>query len=214
MIKTFTINCAYATDFVKDEPKEDIGLKDRIREGYSLDMVVFFPRCFVSEKCPAQRYRGYTLCTDRPDQRCKLTYRGAENEICRLGEYSLTAKQLFHDEGLDGRVLVIPGGRQAMDVLLVQGIPRSCVGIACPPDLKEGRILMNKVGTRSFLIPITKLEFDLKGDRRPVIQSCYENVIKTGKKAFLNTLLKAVAHVNMVKKKNLSPKDFISKNKI
>ena len=124
----------YATDFVED-PAPSRTIEEVVREGYAQDLVVFFPRCFVPETCPAERFRGYFLCTDDEEKRCTLTYRQAREVVCRLGEYTLLSRRLLRENGLSGKVLVIPGGRQIVDVCLAHGLPRAVVGVACPPDL-------------------------------------------------------------------------------
>jgi len=188
----------YATDYV-DNPSEERKIEDVVREGYKLDLVVFFPRCFVPETCPAERYRGYFLCGDSEEKRCTLTYRQAPEVTCRLGEYTLLSRRTLRENSLSGKVLVIPGGRQILDVCLAEGLPRAVVGVACPPDLKEGREKMEKLGVKAFLVPVTKLEYELKHINKPTIQSCYENVVKDGMDGYLRTLQKAVDYVKGMK---------------
>lgn len=185
----------YATDFVEDPP-EGRRIEDVVKEGYVLDLVVFFPRCFVPERCPAERYRGYFLCNDCEEERCLLTYRQAEEVVCRLGEYALLTKKKLRENGLKGKVLVLPGGRQAVDVCLAEGLPRAVVGVACPPDLKEGREKMEKLKIKTFLVPLTKIEYEVKNLKKTTVQSCYENVVMHGTDAYLKTIDKAIEYVS------------------
>ena len=198
----------YATDYVLDQTS-DRDIADVVREGYVQDLVIFFPRCFVPEKCPAERYRGYFLCNDSEETRCTLTYRQAEEVTCRLGEYTLSARRKLQENHLTGKVLVIPGGRQIIDVCLTDGLPRAVVGVACPPDLKEGREKMESIGSKTFLIPLTKLEYELKNIRKPVVQSCYENVVKNGMEHYLRTLDKAIEYVMESKRNNLTVQEYM-----
>jgi len=198
----------YATDYVLDQTS-DRDIADVVREGYVQDLVIFFPRCFVPEKCPAERYRGYFLCNDSEETRCTLTYRQAEEVTCRLGEYTLSARRKLQENHLTGKVLVIPGGRQIIDVCLTDGLPRAVVGVACPPDLKEGREKMESIGSKTFLIPLTKLEYELKNIRKPVVQSCYENVVKNGMDHYLRTLDKAIEYVMESKRNNLTVQEYM-----
>jgi len=193
----------YATDFVED-PDENRKMEDVVREDYAIDLVVFFPRCFVPERCPAERFRGYFLCNDSTEKPCTLTYRQAEHIRCRLGEYTLATRKILLDEGLSGKVLVIPGGRQIIDVCLVYGLPRAVLGVACPPDLKEGRQKMESLGVKSFLVPVTKLEYEVNNIKKPVVQSCYENVVKDGTESYLRTLRKTVDYIRDIKSRNLT----------
>ncbi|MFH0921971.1 MAG: DUF116 domain-containing protein [Fibrobacterota bacterium] len=189
----------FCTDYVHD-PAEERKIEDVVREGYKLDLVVFFPRCFVPETCPAERYRGYFLCSDSEETRCTLTYRQSPEVTCRLGEYTLLSRRFLRENGLTGKVLVIPGGRQILDVCLAEGLPRAVVGVACPPDLKEGREKMGKIGVKAFLVPVTKLEYELKNINKPTVQSCYENVVKNGTDSYLRILQKAADYVKGMKK--------------
>ena len=197
----------YATDYVED-PSSERDISEVLKAGYVQDMVIFFPRCFVPEKCPAERYRGYFLCNDSEETRCTLTYRQAENIICRLGEYTLAARRKLKEHNLIGKVLVIPGGRQIMDVCLTDGLPRAVVGVACPPDLKEGREKMESLGAKTFLIPLTKLEYEIKNIRKPVVQSCYENVVKNGMEDYLRTIDKAIRYVTESKANGLTVHEY------
>lgn len=190
----------YATDFV-DDPPEGKTIEKVVKEGYKLDVVVFFPRCFVPERCPAERYRGYFLCEDNEEKRCSLTYRQVEGAVCRLGDYALLTKKRIQASGLKGKVLVIPGGRQVIDVCLAEGLPRAVVGVACPPDLKEGREKMEKLKIKAFLVPVTKIEYAVKNIKKTTVQSCYENVVMHGTDAYLQTLDKAIDYV--IKEKGL-----------
>jgi hypothetical protein len=203
---------SYATDFV-DDPTTSRSLEDVVKNGYVKDLVIFFPRCFVPETCPGPRYRGYFLCTDNEENRCTLTYRQAKNVVCRLGEYTFLSKRFLKQNNLTGKVLVIPGGRQIVDVCLVDGLPRAAVGVACPPDLKEGRQRMESLGVKSFLVPLTKLEYDLKNINKVTIQSCYENVVKNGTDNYVRTLKKAVEYVVTSKKNRLTVKDYLQQKK-
>jgi hypothetical protein len=183
----------FATDYVEDPP-EGRKIEDVVKAGYVLDIVVFFPRCFVPERCPAERYRGYFLCTDCEEKRCAMTYRQAEEVVCRLGEYALLSKKKIKEAGLKGKVLVIPGGRQVADVCLTDGLPRAVVGVACPPDLKEGREKMEKINVKPFLVPVTKIEYEVKNLKKTTIESCYENVVMHGTDAYLKVLDKAIEY--------------------
>jgi hypothetical protein len=199
----------YATDYVEDRAAER-DIAEVIKAGYLQDLVIFFPRCFVPEKCPAERYRGYFLCNDNEDSRCTLTYRQAEDIVCRLGEYTLTARRRLKDNKLTGKVLVIPGGRQIIDVCLTDGLPRAVVGVACPPDLKEGREKMESLGVKTFLIPLTKLEYEIKNIHKPTVQSCYENVVKNGMDHYLKILDKAIAYIRESKEKKLTVQEYLA----
>lgn len=198
----------YATDFVED-PVPGRTIEEVVREGYALDLVIFFPRCFVPEKCPAERYRGYFLCNDSEEHPCTLTYRQAEYIRCRLGDYTLASRRKLKEAGLSGKVLVIPGGRQIIDVCLVYGLPRAVLGVACPPDLKEGREKMEALGVKSFLVPLTKLEYEINNIKKPVVQSCYENVVMNGTEHYLKTLDKAVDYVREARRSGLTPDGYL-----
>jgi hypothetical protein len=200
----------YATDYVEGLGQER-DLREVVKAGYVLDLVIFFPRCFVPEKCPAERYRGYFLCNDSEETRCTLTYRQAEDVVCRLGEYTLASKRRLRTHGLSGKVLVIPGGRQIIDVCLTEGLPRAVIGVACPPDLKEGREKLESIGVKTYLVPLTKLEYELKDIRKPTVQSCYENVVKNGTESYLRTLDKAIHYVLDSKARNLTVEEYLAK---
>lgn len=208
-----SMDSRYATDYVLDRPAER-DISEVLKAGYVQDLVVFFPRCFVPEKCPAERYRGYFLCNDNEQTRCTLTYREAQDVTCRLGEYTLSAKRKLSEKNLVGKVLVIPGGRQIMDVCLTDGLPRAVVGVACPPDLKEGREKLESLGVRTFLVPLTKLEYELKNIRKPTIQSCYENVVKNGMDHYLGILDKAISYVLETKAQNLTVAQYLAQKNI
>lgn len=197
----------YATDFVED-PAPSRTIEEVVREGYTQDLVIFFPRCFVPETCPGPRYRGYFLCSDQPDERCRLTYRQARDVVCKLGEYTLLSRKMLAEKGLAGKILVIPGGRQIVDVCLGEGLPRAALGVACPPDLKEGRQKLENIGVRTFLVPLTKLEYDLKNVHKVTVQSCYENVVKYGTGRYLKILGQAVDYVIDAKARGLSVEDY------
>ena len=198
----------YATDYVLDRTSER-DIAEVIQSGYVQDLVIFYPRCFVPEKCPAERFRGYFLCNDSEETRCTLSYRQAEEVTCRLGEYTLSARRKLQTNRLTGKVLVIPGGRQIIDVCLTDGLPRAVVGVACPPDLKEGREKMESIGVKTFLIPLTKLEYELKNIRKPVVQSCYENVVKNGMDHYLRIIDKAIDYVMESRAKNLTVQEYM-----
>jgi hypothetical protein len=204
------MKAVYATDYVEN-PSEARRLKDVVREGYAQDIVIFFPRCFVPETCPGLRYRGYFLCNDRPGDRCRLTYRQAKDVVCKLGEYTLLSRKRLKENGLSGKILVIPGGRQIVDVCLAEGLPRAALGVACPPDLKEGRQKLERIGVKTFLVPLTKLEYDLKNIRKVTVQSCYENVVKYGTGRYLKILDRAVHYVLETKKRELTVEDYLKK---
>jgi hypothetical protein len=202
----------YATDYVEDR-KTDRDIAEVVKEGYLQDLVIFFPRCFVPEKCPAERFRGYFLCNDSEETRCTLTYRQAEDVVCRLGEYTLTSRRKLRENNLTGKVLVIPGGRQIIDVCLTDGLPRAVVGVACPPDLKEGREKMESLGVKTYLVPLTKLEYELKNICKPTVQSCYENVVKNGTESYLKILDKAIRYVLDSKAKNMTVPEYLNNKK-
>jgi hypothetical protein len=109
-------------------------------------------------------------------------------------------------------VLVIPGGRQIIDVCLTDGLPRAVVGVACPPDLKEGREKMESLGIKTYLVPLTKLEYEIKNIRKPTVQSCYENVVKNGTESYLKILDKAIQYVLDSKTKNLTVQEYLALN--
>ncbi|OGS37708.1 MAG: hypothetical protein A2293_04875 [Elusimicrobia bacterium RIFOXYB2_FULL_49_7] len=203
------MDTCYATDYI-ESPAIERSLPEVVAAGYQQDLVVFFPRCFVPEICPAERFRGYFLCTDNEEKRCRLTYRQTPNEVCRLGEYTLLSKRLLQEHHLSGKVLVIPGGRQIIDVCLVHGLPRAVIGVACPPDLKEGREKMESLGVRTFLVPVTKLEYEVKDIRKPTVQSCYENVVKNGIENYVRIFKQAVEYVLSIRAQNLSAQAYLN----
>lgn len=191
-----------------EAPDEGRKIEEVAREGYRQDLVIFFPRCFVPEICPAERFRGYFLCTDNEERRCTLTYRQSKEVVCRLGEYSLVSRRIMREKGMTGKVLVIPGGRQIVDVCLAYGLPRAVLGVACPPDLKEGREKMESLGVRSFIVPLTKLEYELNNIKKPTVQSCYENVVKDGMENYLKALDKAMEYARDCRDRNLKVEDY------
>ena len=185
----------YATEAVRTDPFKEP--EQVVAEGYRAELYVMFPQCLASDDCDAVRWRGYLLCHDQENERCRIAMVHTDRHQCQLGQYSLITRRRAREAGVQVNIFVLPGGSQVTDVILGCGVPRAVVGVACPPDLKEGRSKVLKAGSRPFLVPLGKT------------RSCYENFLRRGREGYLKNLAEALAYVQETRRRGLSLAEFL-----
>jgi len=184
----------YATEAVRRDPVKEP--EQVVAEGYRAELYVMFPQCLASDDCNAVRWRGYLLCHDQENERCRIAMVHTDRQ-CLLGDYSLLTQRRAREAGVEARIFVLPGGSQVTDVILGCGVPRAVLGVACPPDLKEGRSKVLKAGSQPFLVPLGKT------------RSCYENFMRRGMEGYLENLEQALAYVKETRERGLTLAEFL-----